>query len=92
MDSRNITQASGQAPANMDFAGWDPIIREAILKTLAARVPETSREIYTNEWEAYQKWRSDATPPFTGPTVSKQIHGYLATRWADDSWKASSTL
>lgn len=76
----------------MDFAGWDPIIRKAILKTLAAWVSETSREIYINKWEAYQKWRSDATPPFTGPTGSKQIHGYLATRWADGSWKASSTL
>jgi hypothetical protein len=76
----------------MDFEGWDPVVRDAVLQTLAARVPDASREVYLNEWVAFQRWRSTTNPPFTGPTSSKQIHGFLASRWADRSWKASSTL
>lgn len=76
----------------MDFDGWDPAVRDAVLLTMAARVPEASREVYMTEWIVFQKWRASTNPPFAGPTKSKHIHGYLASRYTEGSWKTSSTL
>lgn len=75
-----------------ELADWDPAIREAIMQTMANRVPAASRLLYASEWKAFQDWRAEVNPPFTGPSTSKQVHGYLAKRWKDGNWASGNTL
>jgi hypothetical protein len=81
-----------QEPVENDDPNFDPIVLDAINKTMEERVPAASRELYKATWEGFQTWRNSTNPPISGPTTSRHIHGYLAYRWSDGTWTSNSTL